>query len=35
MTKLSVYDVLGREVAILVNEVQDAGLHEATFAAAI
>ena len=28
---LSVHDVLGREVALLVNEVADAGYHEATF----
>jgi hypothetical protein len=31
MTRLSVYDVLGREVAVLVNEVQIAGSHDVTF----
>lgn len=29
--KLSVFDVLGREVAVLVNEKQEAGNHEVTF----
>jgi hypothetical protein len=30
-TKLSVYDLLGREVAALVNEKQEAGPHSAAF----
>jgi glucuronoarabinoxylan endo-1,4-beta-xylanase len=29
--RLSVYDMLGREVSMLVNERKDAGVHEATF----
>jgi photosystem II stability/assembly factor-like uncharacterized protein len=29
--RLSVYDMLGREVAVLVNERRDAGVHEVTF----
>jgi hypothetical protein len=33
MTRLSVFDILGREVAVLVNEVQNAGSHEITFTA--
>jgi hypothetical protein len=33
MARLSVYDILGREVAVLVNEVQNAGQHIATFSA--
>jgi hypothetical protein len=33
MTRLSVYDILGREVAVLVNEVQIAGSHDVTFTA--
>ncbi|MGO9480260.1 MAG: T9SS type A sorting domain-containing protein, partial [Candidatus Kryptoniota bacterium] len=28
---LRVYDILGREVATLVNGIQDAGVHVATF----
>ena len=28
---LSVYDLLGREVSILVNERRDAGVHEVKF----
>ena len=31
MVKLSVYDVLGREVSVLVNERRDAGIHEVQF----
>jgi hypothetical protein len=31
LARLSVYDVLGREVAVLVNEVQNAGIHDVTF----
>ena len=31
MVKLSVYDLLGREVSVLVNERKDAGVHEARF----
>lgn len=30
-TRLSVYDVLGREIAVLVNEVRPAGTHSVTF----
>jgi hypothetical protein len=30
-TRLSVYDVLGREIAVLVNEVMPAGTHSVTF----
>lgn len=30
-TKLAVYDLLGREVAVLVNGVQSAGAHSVTF----
>jgi hypothetical protein len=33
MTRLSVYDILGREVAVLVNEVQNAGSYDVTFTA--
>ena len=29
--RLSVYDVLGREVEVLVNEIRDAGVHEVKF----
>ena len=29
--RLTVYDLLGREVAVLLNELRDAGVHEATF----
>jgi hypothetical protein len=31
--RLSVYDLLGREVAVLANEIQTAGAHEARFSA--
>ena len=31
--RLSVYDILGREVAVLANEIQTAGAHEVTFSA--
>jgi len=31
--RLSVYDILGREVAVLANEIQTAGAHEVTFLA--
>ena len=31
VTRLSVYDILGREVAVLVNEIQNEGSHEVTF----
>ncbi len=31
VVRLSVYDVLGREVSVLVNERMDAGVHEAKF----
>jgi gluconolactonase len=31
MVRLSVYDILGREVAVLVNEKNDAGVHEVKF----
>jgi hypothetical protein len=33
MTRLSVFDILGREVAVLVNEVQNVGSHNVTFTA--
>jgi hypothetical protein len=33
--RLSVYDVMGREVAVLVDGVQNAGRHEVTFSGAI
>jgi hypothetical protein len=33
MTRLSVYDILGKEVAVLVNEVQNVGSHDVTFTA--
>jgi hypothetical protein len=33
MARLSVYDVLGREVAVIVDEIQNAGSHEITFTA--
>ncbi len=33
ITRLSVFDILGREVAVLVNEVQNAGSHDVTFTA--
>jgi hypothetical protein len=33
MVRLSVYDILGREVAVLVNEWQDAGVYEVKFSA--
>jgi hypothetical protein len=33
LTRLSVYDVLGREVAVLINKVQNAGPYEVTFEA--
>jgi hypothetical protein len=33
MTRLSVYDILGREVAVLVNEIQNVGSHDVTFTA--
>jgi len=29
--RLSVYDILGREVSVLVNERRDAGVHEVKF----
>ena len=29
--RLSVYDILGREVSVLVNEKKDAGIHEVKF----
>jgi hypothetical protein len=29
--RLSVYDILGREVTVLVNEKRDAGIHEVKF----
>jgi hypothetical protein len=32
--RLSVYDILGREVSVLVNEKRDAGVHEVKFDAA-
>jgi hypothetical protein len=31
MVNLSVYDILGREVSVLVNERRDAGVHKAVF----
>jgi hypothetical protein len=31
MVRLSVYDLLGREVSVLVNERRDAGVHEVKF----
>jgi hypothetical protein len=31
MVRLSVYDILGREVSVLVNERRDAGVHEVKF----
>lgn len=31
MVRLSVYDVLGREVSVLVNEKREAGVHEVKF----
>jgi hypothetical protein len=31
--RLSVYDILGREVAVLANEIQTAGAHEVIFSA--
>jgi hypothetical protein len=31
--KLAIYDLLGREVAVLVNEKMDAGVHEVRFEA--
>jgi hypothetical protein len=31
--RLSVYDLLGREVAVLANEIQTAGQHQVTFSA--
>jgi len=31
--RLSVYDILGREVAVLANEIQTAGAHQITFSA--
>ena len=31
MARLSVYDILGKEVTVLFNEVQNAGQHEITF----
>jgi hypothetical protein len=31
VVRLSVYDMLGREVSVLVHEKKDAGVHEATF----
>jgi hypothetical protein len=34
MVRLSVYDILGREVSVLVNETVDAGVHEVRFEAA-
>jgi hypothetical protein len=33
MTRLSVFDILGREVAVLVNEIQNEGSHEVVFTA--
>jgi hypothetical protein len=34
MVQLKVYDVLGREVAVLVNDIQNAGRYEVTFSGA-
>jgi hypothetical protein len=34
VVRLSVYDILGREVTVLVDERRDAGVHEVTFDAA-
>ena len=31
MVRLSVYDLLGRDVSVLVNERRDAGVHEVKF----
>jgi hypothetical protein len=31
MARLSVYDILGREVSVLVNERRDAGVYELKF----
>jgi len=31
MVRVSVYDILGREVSVLVNEVKGAGVHEVRF----
>ncbi len=31
MVTLSMYDVLGRQVSVLVNERKDAGVHEVKF----
>ena len=31
MVRLNVYDMLGREVSVLVNERRDAGIHEVKF----
>jgi hypothetical protein len=31
MTKLTIYDILGRELTTLVNEMKDAGTYEITF----
>jgi hypothetical protein len=31
MVRLSVYDILGREVSVLVKERRDAGVHEVKF----
>ena len=31
MQYMSVYDMLGREVSVLVNERRNAGVHEVTF----
>jgi hypothetical protein len=33
MVRLAVYDLLGREVAVLVNDVQNLGPHEVIFSA--
>lgn len=34
MVRLSVYDILGRQVSVLVNEKKEAGVHEVKFDAA-